>query len=311
MKKTIFVVMILMLLLAVLSSCGPQNVAPSPSAAASAIPAPTRPAPATVRPTDPPADAFDPARATLEVTIERTPVVLVNGYSEVEGVGKTITQYFGALATGDLNEDGQEDAAFVLTQSTGGSGTFYYVVAALQTPAGYTGTNAVYLGDRIAVKSAAIANGSITIDYADRKPEEPFAAAPTVNMTRLFKIEGGKLVEMGAQTPLVSREWTWVSTQMNDGTTFTPRRPDAFRITFGVDGSVSGTTDCNSFFAQYQLEGSLLTFGPIGATKMFCENSQEADFLRYLGEVGSYMIEAETGRLVLMVKYDSGSIIFE
>ncbi len=110
---------------------------------------------------------------------------------------------------------------------------------------------------------------------------------------------------------LVGREWKWVMTQMNDGLELTPRDPDAFTLRFAADGSMNGTTDCNSFFGQYQVRETELTFGPIGSTKMFCENSQESEFLRYLGEVGSYMIEEDTGRLVLMVKFDSGSIILE
>ncbi|HEY9087561.1 MAG TPA: META domain-containing protein [Anaerolineaceae bacterium] len=309
MKKAIFV-MINLMALAVLAGCAPQIIAPTPSA----TPVPAQPQPVQAQPTTPPVVAFDPARATLDVIVEGTPVTLVNGYSEVEGAvgaGKTITQVFGNVAAGDLNADGLEDAVFVLTQSTGGSGTFYYVAATLQTAAGYAGTNAVYLGDRIAVQSTSIAAGSITVNYADRKPEEPFAAAPTVKQTRVFKIEGGKLVEMNAQTQLVGREWTWVSTQMNDGSSITPRQPEAFRITFGADGSVSGTTDCNNFFGQYQLEGSHLTFGPLGMTRMFCPDSQETEFVQALGEVDQFLLDEATGQLVLLIKFDSGSMIFE
>lgn len=86
--------------------------------------------------------------------IEGYPTTLLSGYSEVPVIAgsasKTITQYFGNEAVGDLNGDGTPDIAFLLTQTSGGSGTFYYVVAALKTPYGYQGTNAVLLGDRIA-----------------------------------------------------------------------------------------------------------------------------------------------------------------
>jgi len=52
-------------------------------------------------------------------------------------------QYFGNEATGDLNGDGQADKAFLVTQDPGGSGTFYYVIAALKTAAGAACTVAV------------------------------------------------------------------------------------------------------------------------------------------------------------------------
>ena len=70
-------------------------------------------------------------------TIEGQPVTLVDGYAEVPAApgsaSKTVTQYFGNEAVGDLNGDGVPDVAFLLTQNGGGSGTFYYVVAALKT----------------------------------------------------------------------------------------------------------------------------------------------------------------------------------
>ena len=87
-------------------------------------------------------------------------VTLINGQAEDAVVpqsgSKTITKYFGNEAVGDLNSDGQADVAFILTQDSGGSGTFYYVVAALKTASGYQGTNAVILGDRISPQTTEI-----------------------------------------------------------------------------------------------------------------------------------------------------------
>src|SRR5438105_3216241 len=67
-------------------------------------------------------------------------VALVNGRSEMsvapDSASKIVTQYFGNEATGDLNNDGIPDIAFLVTQTTGGSGTFYYVVVALKNGEG-------------------------------------------------------------------------------------------------------------------------------------------------------------------------------
>jgi hypothetical protein len=59
-------------------------------------------------------------------------VTLTNGIAEV-GVApgsapRVTTPYFGNEAIGDLNGDGLPDTGFVLTQSSGGSGTFCYAV---------------------------------------------------------------------------------------------------------------------------------------------------------------------------------------
>ncbi|MBX3029434.1 MAG: META domain-containing protein [Chloroflexi bacterium] len=38
-----------------------------------------------------------------------------------------------------------------------------------------------------------------------------------------------------------------------------------------VDGHASGSGGCNRWFAEYALDGTALSFGPIGSTLMFCE----------------------------------------
>jgi len=131
--------------------------------------------------------------------IEGKTVNLVNGVSEIEAApgsaAKIVTRYFGNEVFGDLNGDGKEDAAFLITQDGGGSGTFFYVVAALQNEGGYQGTNAILLGDRIAPQSTQIENGSIVVNYAVRKPGEPFSAQPSVGTTKQVTLMEGKLVE--------------------------------------------------------------------------------------------------------------------
>lgn len=132
--------------------------------------------------------------------IENKYVTLKNGRSESEetpgSTTKTITMYFGNDATGDLNNDGKNDTAFLLTQNTGGSGTFFYVVAAINTGNGFNGTNAIYLGDRIAPQTTELRDGLIIVNYADRKPKEAFSVPPSNGMSKFFKIYNGKLVEI-------------------------------------------------------------------------------------------------------------------
>lgn len=134
--------------------------------------------------------------ATFE--IEGRSIALVNGVSEIEAApgsaSKIVTRFFGNEGTGDLNGDGTPDVAFLLAQTGGGSGTFFYVVAALKTKDGYVGTNGVLLGDRIAPQSTQLRDGTITVNYADRKPGEPMTTAPSVGMSKYLKVVGAKLV---------------------------------------------------------------------------------------------------------------------
>lgn len=129
--------------------------------------------------------------------IENRLVTLKDGISEVEAApgsaSKIVTRYFGNEAAGDLNGDGVADVLFVLTQSPGGSGTFFYAVGALKTSTGWIGTNGVLLGDRIAPQSTEYRDGRAIVSYADRKPGEPVTARPSVGVSKTFKIVDGKL----------------------------------------------------------------------------------------------------------------------
>jgi hypothetical protein len=87
---------------------------------------------------------------------------------------------------GDMNNDKKEDAAVILMQSGGGSGVFSYLAGFVSGPIAYKGTNAVFIGDRIQVKSVSIKGAKITITYLDRKDNEPYAADPTVLTTKTF-----------------------------------------------------------------------------------------------------------------------------
>lgn len=131
--------------------------------------------------------------------IEGAPIALIDGKASsdiaVGSASKLVTQYFGNEASGDLNGDGMNDVAFILTQTGGGSGTFYYAVAALKTKDGYQGTNGILLGDRIAPQTTEIKDGEVIVNYADRKPTEPMTETPSVGISKYLHIENGKLAE--------------------------------------------------------------------------------------------------------------------
>lgn len=200
MKKALFFVLIGLIALGG-AGCGP--VAQQTSTGTPVQPAPTVEATAEL-----PEEASHPAFQDAAFTVEETPVSLVNGIAESEAApgstGKVITRYFGNPAFGDLNGDGKEDVAFLITRESGGSGMFYYVVAALQTEADYQGTNAVLLGDRIAPQTTQIENGQIIVNYAERNPDEPFSVQPSIGVSKKIRVLNGKLVEGLAASPFAT-----------------------------------------------------------------------------------------------------------
>jgi hypothetical protein len=96
------------------------------------------------------------------------------------GASKTVVRYFGNEAHTDLDGDGREDVVFLVTQEAGGSGTFFYLVGALNTERGYVGTQAVLIGDRISPQTTEVHDGLVVVNYADRAVGEPMTAEPSV-----------------------------------------------------------------------------------------------------------------------------------
>lgn len=147
--------------------------------------------------------AMTPKDATY--TIDGQAVTLVNGISKTtttsSSASKTTTQYFGNEATGDLNGDGVPDTGFILTQNSGGSGVFYYAVAAIKSGEEYLGTNAILLGDRIAPQTTEIKDGVLVVNYADRNPNEPMTAQPSVGVSKYLLVENNTLIETSKTSP--------------------------------------------------------------------------------------------------------------
>lgn len=98
-------------------------------------------------------------------------------------------------ALGDVNGDGAEDALVTLVVDPGGSGTFTYLALVVNEDGTAKPLAAVLLGDRVVVKSLALESGNVVVSLLTRTPDEPMSAEPTVEVTRLFKLLGDRLVE--------------------------------------------------------------------------------------------------------------------
>lgn len=288
----------------------------------------------------------DPRQVTYRIAGEE--VVIGSSVPAAPGSAEHVTtDYFGNELVTDINGDGREDAVFLITQSGAGSGTFFYLVAALKTETGYEGSEAVYLGDRIAPQNTVrgAAAGTVVVNYADRAPGEPFSTPPSVGKSLVLKFnpetkQWGELVvnfegESAAATStpvpvvvtpsvpktdpepapapaptLAGKTWQWVEASYNDGRTVRPNRSDAFTLTFNPDGSFGITTDCNGGGGTYAAKGSTLTMSELMSTMMYCEGSQESEFQRLLLDTAGYHITGD-GKLILDLKFDSGSVIFK
>lgn len=267
----------------------------------------------------------DPRNTTY--IIDGKAVTLIDGSareSAAPGSASTIiTKYFGNELKTDLNNDNREDVVSIITQETGGSGNFFYVVAALNTEAGWIGSHATLLGDRIAPQTTILSQkpdhkNVIVVNYADRRPDEPMSTPPSQGKSLYLKLDPESLQfgEVDANfsgeadpniMSLNMKTWTWIDTTFSNNVVVQPNNPDAFTLTFNDDGNFSATTDCNSMGGTYEVKSNNITFGQIASTLMYCEDSQEQDFSSMLNEVQSFSF-TNKGELILKLQANKGSV---
>jgi len=121
------------------------------------------------------------------------PVRLVDGISRTpiaEGSASMRTiQYFGNEVVADIDNDGDDDVAFLITDDSGGSGTFFYLAGAIKEDGGYSWTQAMLIGDRIAPQTTEFRDGLIIVNYADRAPGEAMTIQPSIGKSLYVKYD--------------------------------------------------------------------------------------------------------------------------
>lgn len=107
-------------------------------------------------------------------------------------------QLIEPAALGDLNGDGQGDAAVMLAIKSGGSGTFYNLITILDQNNTLVQTGFSYIGDRQVVKNLEIVRGRIILDYLTQGGNAPLCC-PNEHRLRSYLLENGALLLTGEQ----------------------------------------------------------------------------------------------------------------
>ena len=102
--------------------------------------------------------------------------------------------------------------------------------------------------------------------------------------------------------------WSWEKTVYeNDDTNIVkPFETGVFSITF-EDQNVYGSTDCNNFMGSYELDENKISFGPLAMTLMYCEGSQESDFMNMINSVDSAALNNEE---LLLYSLDESIVMY-
>ncbi|MYD93674.1 MAG: hypothetical protein F4Y02_08275 [Chloroflexi bacterium] len=128
-----------------------------------------------------------------------TPIRLVDGMGTlVYGEGATERETVGliddAVAFGDLDGDGNADAAVVVYTSGGGSGAFIYLAAVLDRDGAPSQAARAYLGDRVRVESLRISDGQVLVQILAHGPGDGLCC-PSVRTTSTFALREGGLLQ--------------------------------------------------------------------------------------------------------------------
>ena len=267
--------------------------------------------------------AADPDRApTLEEMAQATyagifdqPIKLVDGRWEgtpiVEGGASRpsvgLIDHF--ILTGDLDGDGFDDAAALLWESSGGSGTHLYLAAVSRDGRAVTPLDTILIGDRVQVRSGAIANGEVTLDIVRAGPDDA-ACCPTQRALVTWKLGSDGLSRIADKTvgtlslvDLGGVEWVLLELGREQ-----PLPQDVeIRLVFRED-KVSGNSGCNDYFAGIVTSSpSEFSFNGMGATRMACPEPVMEVERRYLQTLaGASEFRFLAGRLVLICDTEEG-----
>jgi hypothetical protein len=108
--------------------------------------------------------------------------------------GLSVEIYNNKIVFGDLNKDGKEDAAVVLSTNGGGSGSFRSLVVILNNSGNPVYLTEKSLGDRVIINSINIESGIITLDMLVQGPNDGLCC-PTVKEIKKFTLINNQLEE--------------------------------------------------------------------------------------------------------------------
>lgn len=231
------------------------------------------------------------------------PITLTDGRYEGEpfvadGASRPIVEYIdGAEVYGDLDGDGVDDAVVFLVENSGGTGNFVYVAAQLNRDGQPLDAGAVWIEDRIQVKSATIEDGQVALGLIAPGPGDG-ACCPSYQTGKRYVLQDGLLAELpgteeeSIKVTAADLEGTsWTLVELGDGQP-TLAEP-AVTISF-QDGQFSGFGGCNTYNGAFTLSDDnpfLMTIGPIATTQMACPEpllSQESAYLAALQQVNRW-----------------------
>jgi heat shock protein HslJ len=223
----------------------------------------------------------------------------------------------GFHLTGDLNQDGAEEAVVLLWSSSGGSGTFDYIAIMGYGPEGEVLSLAtVPLGDRVQLRSANLLEGRVELDLVQAGAEDA-ACCPGQKVKNVIVLgEEGQVditTEDQGRLSLDDLAGNWALTRFSRDE---PVSQD-FEFTLQFDGKrVGGKAACNVYTARVgkgEGPGEISLARASLMTRMICPTeymAAEKRYLKTLQMVTSFSFQA--GKLMMHWRQgeDAGALVF-
>lgn len=227
---------LILLLVIFISGCSPATPPPTSLDQTQAAPAPVTestsiPATPTAAP-DQVAEIRN-AQYQLSLTDSIEVVQLSDGKFErgtpggADFISVFVTEF---VAVGDLNADGADEIAAMVSENYGGTGVFVFLVVYANVNGTLTFQTSSMVDDRPQLNALSIENGEIFLDAVIHGFEEPMCC-PTLRTTRHYRLVDNQL-------------------DMTDYTTFTP---DGRPRTITIESPISGS----EVFSSVQIKGNV------------------------------------------------------
>jgi len=212
---------------------------------------------------------------------------------------------------GDLDGDRLNEAAVVLTYSSGGSGSFSYVAVMARRDGTVRNIATAALGDRVQLRSVQIEGGKLLVRGV-RAGKNDAACCPGELVDWQWTLNGGTLVSPGAVSTgrlslavLANTDWVLDAWDITEPAEKEP----AVTLTFD-SGRISGTSGCNRYTTGVT-EGKVpgeLNVGLFAGTRMACPEPQSAVEARFLEQLsGAKTFGFMLGRLMISYIRPGGS----
>jgi len=103
--------------------------------------------------------------------------------------------------------------------------------------------------------------------------------------------------------------WQWQEFQSDDGSVVEASDPTQFTLEFMYDGSVQARVDCNSGRGDLVVTGSSIEIVLATTRKLCSDDSQDGQYLDWLGQATSWVIRGDTLNLALPM--DAGILVYK